>query len=34
MVRVSSTANIPEIKSLDIKSFKTSALYGGIDYKN
>ncbi len=34
MVRVSSTANIPEIKSLDPKSFKTSALYGGIDYKN
>ena len=34
MVRVSSTANIPEIKSLDTKNFKTSALYGGIDYKN
>ena len=34
MVRVSSIANIPEIKSLDPKTFKTSALYGGIDYKN
>ena len=34
MVRVSSIANIPEIKSLDTKTFKTSALYGGIDYKN
>ena len=30
LFRVSSTANIPEIKSLDSKSFKTSALYGGL----
>lgn len=34
MVRVSSTANIPEVKSLDLKSAKTASLYGGIDYKN
>ena len=34
MVRVSSTANIPQVKALDLKSAKTSTLYGGIDYKN
>ena len=34
MVRVSSTANIPQIKALNLKSAKTSTLYGGIDYKN
>ena len=34
MIRVSSVYEIPEIKSLDTKKFKTSALYGGIDYKN
>ena len=34
MVRVSSTANIPQVKALNLKSAKTSTLYGGIDYKN
>lgn len=34
MVRVSSTANIPQVKSLDLKSARSSTLYGGIDYKN